>query len=149
MIKPELTVATVVEHEGRFLVVEEAVDDRPVFNQPAGHVEAGETILEAAVRETREETAWHVTLEALLGVYYWPLTPRGDCVLRCAFSASAETFDAQQPLDDGILTTHWLTRDELESRRTRLRSALVLAAIDSWRNGVRLPLSTIHHLPND
>src|SRR5699024_10987316 len=74
VIKPELTVATVIERDGRFLLVEEYVGGRAVLNQPAGHVEPGETILQAAVRETREETAWSVTPQALLGVYYWPQT---------------------------------------------------------------------------
>lgn len=149
LIKPELTVATIVEHGDRFLVVEETVRGQTCFNQPAGHVEPGETIIEAAVRETREETAWDVTPEALLGLYYWPTTPRGDCILRCAFSAQADAFHADQPLDVGILTTHWLTRNELQGRQAQLRSSLVLAAIDSWYEGVRLPLSTIHHLTNE
>lgn len=149
VIKPELTVATVIERDGRFLLVEEYVGGRAVLNQPAGHVEPNETILEAAVRETREETAWDVTPEALLGVYYWPQTERGDCVLRCTFCAYADSQHIRQPLDDGIIATHWLTREQLETRRNKLRSPLVLAAIDAWASGVRLPLSSIHHITHD
>src|SRR5699024_4910348 len=126
------------------LSVEGYVGDHSVLTHPAGHVEPGETILQAAVRETREETAWSVTPQALLGVYYWPQTERGNCVLRCTFCAHANSQDAQQSLDDGIITTHWLSREQLQARNERLRSPLVLAAIDAWVAGVRLPLSSIH-----
>lgn len=149
MIKPELTAATVVERDGRFLMVEETVDGRPVLNQPAGHVEPGETIVEAAVRETREETGWRITPEAVLGVYYWPRTSRGDCILRCAFSARAQTHDPAQALDNGIIAAYWLSRGELDSRRSQLRSPLVLATIDTWAAGVRQPLATIQQIGHE
>lgn len=146
MITPELTVAAVIENNNRFLLVEERVGGRAVYNQPAGHVEAGESVIEAMQREAREETAWQVEAEALLGIYYWPETPRGDCVLRCAFSARALAHDPQQALDDGIIATHWLTRAEIARRRHELRSPMVLRAIDAWLAGTRLPLSTIEYL---
>lgn len=146
MITPELTVAAVIENNNRFLLVEERVGGRAVYNQPAGHVEAGESVIEAMQREAREETAWQVEAEALLGIYYWPATPRGDCVLRCAFSARALAHDPQQALDDGIIATHWLTRAEIARRRHELRSPMVLRAIDAWLAGTRLPLSTIEYL---
>lgn len=146
LITPELTVAAVIEDNGRFLMVEEHVDQQAVFNQPAGHVEPGETIIDAVVRETREETAWAVEPEALLGIYYWPHTTRGDGILRCAFCARATTHDAAQSLDTDIITTHWLTRVEIDRRREQLRSPLVLAALDAWAAGTRLPLTAINHL---
>lgn len=146
MIQPELTVATVVARDDRFLMVEEHIDQQVRFNQPAGHVEPGERIVDAAVRETREETAWQVTLQALLGIYYWPATASGAHILRCAFSARADVHVPDQPLDDDITTLHWLTRDEIAARAAQLRSPLVLASIDAWCAGVHLPLSSIHHV---
>jgi len=146
MIRPELTVATVLEDGGRFLLVEERAHGRVVFNQPAGHVEPGETIAAAARRETLEETGRQVTLQALLGVWYWPHAPSGDSILRCAFSAVIDAHDAARPLDDVIVATHWLSHDELLTRQAQLRSPLVLAAIDAWLDGVRLPLHAIHSL---
>ncbi len=143
MIRPELTVAAVIERDARFLMIEEYVDGYRVLNQPAGHVEPGESITDAAIRETREESAWHITPTALTGVYYWPNTPRGGGILRLAFTGTAEAHDANQPLDDGIIAAHWLHRDELAASR-RLRSPLVLAAIDDYCAGVRLPLETVH-----
>lgn len=128
-------------------MVEEQVDQRAVFNQPAGHVEPGESIIDAVVRETREETAWHVEPEALLGIYYWPHAARGDSILRCAFCARAITHDAAQPLDPDIVTTHWLTRAEIDQRHLQLRSPLVLAALDAWAAGTRLPLTAINFVP--
>lgn len=147
LITPELTVAAVIEADQRFLLVEERVGGRAVLNQPAGHVEPGESVVAAMQREAREETAWQVEAEALLGLYYWPVTPRGDCVLRCAFAAHALSHDARQPLDDGIITTHWLTRAQIIEQQHKLRSPLVLRAIDAWLAGTRLPLSTIEYLP--
>lgn len=146
LITPELTVAAVVEKNGHFLLVEEHVHGRAVFNQPAGHVEPGETIVEAMVRETREESAWHVEAQALLGLYYWPETLRGDSILRCAFSARALHRDDNPELDDGIIAAHWLSREAIQARRDRLRSPLVLTAIDAWLAGTHLPLTTIQHL---
>src|SRR5699024_6644304 len=139
--------AAVIENDNRFLLVEERVGGCAVYNQPAGHVEANESVIQAMQREAREETAWQVEAEALLGVYYWPQTPRGDCVLRCVFSARNLTHGPQQPHDDGITTTHWLTRAEIGQRRKQRRSPMVLRATDAFLAGTRLPLSTIECLP--
>src|SRR5580658_2596044 len=143
---PEITVAAVAETEGRFLVVEERINRRLVFNQPAGHVERGENLLEAVVRETREETAWRFTSEAFLGAYLWRHPRTGRASLRFAFIGSVTDHDASQPLDHGILRTHWLTRDQLVARAARLRSPLVLRCIDDYLAGQRRPLDGIGHL---
>lgn len=144
--RPEVTVAAVVERDGRFLVVEERVGGRLVLNQPAGHVEDRETLLEAVVRETREESAWHLTPAHLLGLYLWRNARTGRSVLRVAFSGTVSGHDPQAPLDRGIVGTHWLGRDDLLAAHHRLRSPLVLRCIDDHLAGRRLPLASVADL---
>src|ERR1700753_2148210 len=103
---PDITVAAVTETDGRFLVVEERINRRLVFNQPAGHVEQGETLLDAVVREVREETAWGFQPEALIGVYLWRNPNSGRWTMRFTFAGSVVDHDAKQPLDRGIVSTH-------------------------------------------
>jgi NADH pyrophosphatase NudC (nudix superfamily) len=145
-LPPDVTVAALAERQGRFLLVEERIARRLVFNQPAGHVERGETLLQAVARETREETAWHFTSEAFLGAYLWRHPGTGRASLRFAFIGSVADFDARQPLDHGILRTHWLTRGQLLERETRLRSPLVLRCIDDYLAGQRRSLVGVGHL---
>ena len=114
---PEVTVAAVTETAGRFLIVEERVNRRLLFNQPAGHVEPGESLLAAVVREAREETAWRFEPAALLGVYQWRNPRRGTTMLRFAFTGTVADHDAAQPLDRGIVRTHWLSAADLEAAR--------------------------------
>ena len=141
--RPDITVAAIAETAGRFLVVEERINRRLLFNQPAGHVEPGETLFAAVVREAREETAWRFEPQTLLGIYLWrhPRTDRE--VLRFAFCGRVTDHDAVQPLDRGIIATHWLTRSQLESRQDRLRSPLVLRCIDDYLAGRRQALDGI------
>jgi 8-oxo-dGTP pyrophosphatase MutT (NUDIX family) len=146
---PDVTVAALAEQQGRFLLVEERIARRLVFNQPAGHVERGETLLEAVARETREETAWRFTSEAFLGAYFWRHPGTGRASLRFAFIGSVTDHDAQQPLDHGILRTHWLTRAEILEHQSRLRSPLVLRCIDDYLAGRRSPLAGVGHLDRD
>ena len=139
----EITVAAVTETEGRFLVVEERISRRLVINQPAGHDEPGETLLEAIVREVREETAWLFTARELLGVYLWRHPGTGRTTKRFAFTGGVTDHRDDQPLDKGIIATHWLTRAELEGREPQLRSPLVLRCVDDYLAGRRLPLATV------
>jgi 8-oxo-dGTP pyrophosphatase MutT (NUDIX family) len=140
---PAVTVAAVTEIDGRFLVVEERISGRLVFNQPAGHVEPGETLLAAVAREAQEETAWRFTPEALLGLYRWRNPDTGIVSLRFAFAGSVRDHDPAQPLDDAIVRTHWLSREELAVRQRSLRSPLVMRCIDDFLAGRRQPLSAV------
>ncbi len=140
--KPEITVAALIERDGQFLVVEERIGGRIVLNQPAGHVENGESLEFAVRRETLEETAWHFTPEALLGLYLWR-NPRGHSTLRIAFVGALSGFDAQRQLDSPVLRTHWLSRRELAARAQQLRTPLVLRCIDDYLAGQRLPLTAL------
>lgn len=144
--KPDVTVAAVAEINGRFLLVEERAGGRIVINQPAGHLEDGETFLEAVVRETLEETAWRFEPQALLGVYVWRPEAQARTFLRVAFAGTVDAHDPSRPLDRGILRTRWLSRDELLSPGRRLRSPLVTQCIDDYLAGTRHPLTLINHL---
>ena len=146
---PDVTVAALAERQGRFLLVEERIARRLVFNQPAGHVERGETLLQAVAREAREETAWRFTSEAFLGAYLWRHPGTGRSSLRFAFIGSVTDHDAQQPLDHGILRTHWLTRAQILGHHSRLRSPLVLRCIDDYLAGQRFGLAAVGHLDLD
>jgi 8-oxo-dGTP pyrophosphatase MutT (NUDIX family) len=143
---PEVTVAAVTETDGRFLVVEERIRRRVLLNQPAGHVERGETLLAAVVRETREETAWCFQAHALVGVYLWRNPASGRAILRFAFAGSVSNHDPAQPLDRGIIRTHWLTPQELEQQRARLRSPLVLHCVHDYLAGRRQALQAVAEL---
>jgi 8-oxo-dGTP pyrophosphatase MutT (NUDIX family) len=143
---PDVTVAAVAETAGRFLLVEERINRRLVFNQPAGHVERGETLVAAVVRETREETAWRFEPRALVGVYLWRNPGTGRTVLRIAFTGPVTDHDAAQPLDRGIVRTHWLTPAELEQRSARLRSPLVLRCVRDYLEGRREALAAVADL---
>jgi 8-oxo-dGTP pyrophosphatase MutT (NUDIX family) len=143
--KPDVTVAAVIERDARFLLVEERIRGRLVFNQPAGHLEDGETLLAAVIRETLEETAWEFSPQWLLGVYQWR-SSRGRSTLRFAFCGSLGRQHPGRPLDPPVVAAHWLTRDEVMARSRALRSPLVLRCIDDYLRGVRLPLETLASL---
>ena len=143
--RPHVTVATVVARDGRFLLVEENVRGRVVLNQPAGHLDPDETLQQAALRETLEETGWTVELTGLLGVHQWR-APDGEAFLRFTFAGEALAHDPARPLDDGILRALWMTHAEILAAAEHLRSPMVLAGIDDWLAGHRLSLGTIKHL---
>ena len=142
--KPDITVAAIVETDGRFLIVEEQIRGHRVFNQPAGRVESGESLLVAVARETLEETAWHFEPEWLLGVYPWRSATRPGSSLRFAFTGRVHGHDPGRALDSPIVTAHWLSREQLCSPERRLRTPLVLRCIDDYLAGRRLPLSAIN-----
>jgi len=144
--QPEITVAAIAENHGRFLVVEERINQRVVFNQPAGHVERGESLLAAIIREVREETAWRFEATSLVGIYLWRSPESGVTTMRFAFSGNVDDHQADQPLDRGILGTHWLSHAELKQREQALRSPLVLRCIEDYLGGQRQPLATIADL---
>jgi len=146
---PDVTVAAVAETAGRFLLVEERINRRLVFNQPAGHVERGETLLEAVVREAREESAWRFEPRALVGVYLWRNPASNRTILRFAFAGTVSDHDAAQRLDHGIVRTHWLQPAELEARRARLRSPLVLRCVHDYLAGARAPLESVARFRED
>lgn len=137
---PDVTVAAVAESAGRFLLVEERISHRLLFNQPAGHVEHGETLLQAVVREALEETAWRFEPRAMLGVYRWRNPSSRRLVLRFAFSGTVSGHDPKLTLDHPIVRTHWLDPDAIEAYRDRLRSPLVLRCVRDYLAGRGRPL---------
>lgn len=136
--RPAVTVATVVERDGRFLFVEEHTKSGLRLNQPAGHLEAAESFADAAARETVEETGWTVEPTGLVGIYRWQADD-GATFVRFAFAAAPVSHDAARPLDEGIVRAVWLTYEELAARRALHRSPLVMRCVDDYRAGRRVP----------
>ena len=143
---PRLTVATIIERDGRFLLVEEYADgEELVYNQPAGHLDEHETLAAAAIRETLEETAWEVRIDAIVGIYYWT-HPKGHTFVRTCFAGKALHHHPSQPLDRGIQRAVWLTREEIAALGPKLRSPMVLHCIDDYLAGRRYPLELFGYL---
>ncbi|WP_367345885.1 NUDIX hydrolase [Stenotrophomonas bentonitica] len=142
---PHVTVATVVVRDGQLLLVEEAIDGRAVLNQPAGHLEPGESLAEAALRETLEETGWTVRLTAFIGTYQWT-APDGTPFLRFAYAAEPVAHDPALPLDTGILRALWLDPAQLRADPARLRSPLVWEVVSDFLAGQRHPLSILKEI---
>ncbi|BBB29984.1 NUDIX hydrolase [Neptunomonas japonica] len=143
---PHATVATIIEKDGRFLMVEEFSDGSRVFNQPAGHVEQGETFEAAAIRETLEETGRHVHLTGLLGLYTIKGKTNDVTYHRLCYIAEIVSHDADYVLDSDIISTHWFSRDELLAQKESLRSEMVLACIDDYLDNRRFPLNFVRQL---
>lgn len=144
--RPAVTVAMVVERDGRFLLVEEETRAGRRFNQPAGHLEAAETLPQAAARETLEETGWTVEPLALIGIYRWEAPETGTTFVRFSFAGEALRHDASRPLDAGILRAVWLTYDEIAALRREHRSPLVMRCVDDYRAGKRSPLDLVQEI---
>lgn len=143
---PQVTVATLVEHDGRFLLVYEQTDQGMRYNQPAGHLEAGESLTAAAVRETLEETRWEVEASHVLGLSRFVARSNGRTYLRTSFVATPLREHPERDYDAGIECAVWLTYEEVLARRESLRSPMVLADIEAYRRGTRYPLALIREL---
>lgn len=143
--KPHVTVAAVVEQDGRFLLVEEEAGGQLVLNQPAGHWERNESLVEGAVRETLEETGYDFQPSALVGIYRWPHPQKEVTYLRFAFAGRITGYHPERPLDAGILRPLWLTPEELLANQARHRSPLVARCVADYLAGRRYPLELLTH----
>ena len=145
--RPDVTVACIVPRGAQFLLVEEHVRGELVINQPAGHLEPGESLPQAAIRETLEETAWTVRLTGLVGIYQWTNPDNHGHFLRFTFAAEPVRHDPGRPLDEGIVRALWMTREEIAAASTRLRSPMVLRGVDDFVAGKRQPLDGLVAMP--
>ncbi len=143
--KPNVTVAAVVERDGMFLLVEEQTSDGIRYNQPAGHLEADESLLDAVVRETLEESAWLFKPTALVGVYQYHQAHTDITYLRFAFTGELSDHQPGRALDSGILRALWMPVAEIRASRAQHRSPLLLQCIDDYLAGQRHPLQLLHH----
>lgn len=144
--KPHVTVAAVIERNHQFLLVEEHTTDGLSLNQPAGHLEAGESLIDAVKREVYEETARDFSPKHIIALQLWRKNPSMPTFLRVCFSGSVSERDSNLELDDGIVDTHWLSRDQIHTQQQRLRSRLVLDSIDYYLDGQHYPLSLLKSL---
>jgi len=143
--KPNVTVAAVVQRDGKFLLVEEETESGLAFNQPAGHLEAGEALVDAVVREALEETAYHFKPTHLVGIYNWRHPTKDVTYLRFAFAGELRGWEAERKLDEGIVAARWLTLDEVKATQDRHRSPLILRCIEDLVAGKRYPLDLLVH----
>jgi len=142
----DVTVAAIIERAGKFLMVEERAGPNLVLNQPAGHLEQGESLLAAVTREALEETGHRFEPEHLVGFYLWHSKDAGTTYLRVAFCGAVEPSADVAALDDGIVALHWFSRAQLARRVHELRSPMVLRCIDDYLAGRRYPLDCLVYL---
>lgn len=143
--KPNVTVAAVIEQDGKFLLVEEHTSQGLRFNQPAGHLEANESLLNAVVREALEESAYDFEPQHLVGVYRWHATASNTTYLRFAYSGRILAHHAGRALDKGIVHAVWMTPDEIRATVPRHRSPLILHCVEDYLAGKRYPLELVTH----
>ena len=143
--KPNVTVAAVVQRAGKFLLVEEETESGLAFNQPAGHLEQGEALVDAVVREALEETAYHIKPTHLVGIYNWQHPTKDVTYLRFAFAGELRGWEAERKLDEGIVAARWLTLGEVKATQARHRSPLILRCIEDLLAGKRYPLDLLVH----
>ena len=141
---PHVTVAAIIQQEEKFLLVEEKIDNTLVINQPAGHLENNETLIEAVIRETLEETRWDFTPKHISGIYQW-MHNNGETYLRICFVGDVTNEHTELNLDTAIENTVWLTQKEVVAH-SRLRSPLVLKSIEDYLSGTNYPLNLIHNI---
>ena len=144
--KPNTTVAAIIEQNGQFLLVEELTDRGNRYNQPAGHLEDNETLLQAVIRETMEETAYEFTPTALLGVYQWKHALNNTTYLRFAYIGNAGKHYPMQELDEGIVRAVWMGIDEIRDKKNLMRSPQVLQCIEDYLAGKRFALEVVTQL---
>ena len=147
--KPHATVAAIIERDNKFLMVEELIHGEHIYNQPAGHLDPDESLIDAVIRETQEETAWQFVPEAVTGIYLWrnPDSDNDeDTFLRVAVCGSCINHDPEQALDDGVLKAVWMKRDELLDTNIKLRTPMIINCIDDYLAGKRYPLDLLTHV---
>lgn len=144
--QPHVTVATIAEDQGRFLLVREWINGHEEINNPAGHLEAGETPAAAAARECLEETGYRFRPESSGGIYLWRAPSSGETFVRINFIGVAGDYAPDARLDEGIIAPIWLSLEETMARESKLRSPLVLRSLRDYRAGIRFPLSVITSL---
>ena len=143
--KPHVTVAAIIEREGQFLLVEEHSDDGLVYNQPAGHLESGESLIQAVRRETLEETAWHFEPQALVGIYRWPHPRKAITYLRFAFRGTLGQH-TERTLDHGIVRALWLDYAQIQALQAQHRSPQVMRCIDDYLAGKHIALDLLQEV---
>lgn len=143
--KPNVVVAAIIRQNDKYLLVEEHADDGSiVLNQPAGHLEKDESLLDAVKREVLEETAWHFNPEGLTGVYLRPDPSNGITYLRFCFYGSVVSHVSERKLDDGIIRALWLDREQMLAEAHRMRSPLVIRCLHDYLSGQSYPLEMLH-----
>jgi ADP-ribose pyrophosphatase YjhB (NUDIX family) len=143
--KPNVTVAAVIEQDGKFLLVEEHTSQGLLFNQPAGHLEANESLLAAVARETLEESAYEFEPQNLIGIYRWHAPGSDTTYLRFAFTGRILAHHPEHALDDGIVRAVWMAPEEIRATTARHRSPLILRCVEDYLAGKRYPLEIITH----
>lgn len=143
---PRVTVAAVIQHEGRFLIIEEWVNNIVVLNQPAGHLDPGETLIDALLRETREESGCAIEPLHLINIYHTDAEEPDQSKLRFNFAARLVKQDANAQLDTSIIAAHWLSLEQIQQQSQRLRSAAVIHCIEDYLDGEQLPLSVLRNV---
>lgn len=141
--RPHVTVAAVAERAGRFLLIEEETGPGAFYNQPAGHLEQGETLLAAVTRETLEESAHHFTPRALLGIYQYHSRSNDTTYMRFAFIGDITGHEPHRALDAGIIRALWMTPEEIRANAARHRTPLVMQCVDDYLAGRQYPLELI------
>ena len=145
--QPHITVAAIIERDGKFLLVEEMVEGHAVFNQPAGHLEANESLLDAVQRETLEETGWEFIPDAVVGIYKWQHPHKNETFIRFAFCGKSSDAPVSSKLDEGIIQAHWYSADEIFALpETKLRSTMVTHCLQDYLNGKRFDLNFIRDI---
>lgn len=141
--KPHVTVASVIERDGQFLLVEETINGQKVLNQPAGHLEQNESLIDAVIRETLEETAWDFRPDYLISIYRFPSSSEDKTFLRFNFSGQVTQHHSEYSLDTNIEQALWMTAEAIHQQKHRHRSPLVQQAIEDFQASKKFPLSIL------